>query len=518
MAREGESAARSTLFLTGMAALTQLLSFGYRVILSRMIGAEGMGLYQLVMSAYAVLLSLSTVGLTAGASNLSAQYLALGNGRAMEQTRRMCLGLLAADAAVLTAVVTGLYDPISVWLLGDARTQLGLVLMMPCLLLTGVENIHKHLFYGAGLVKPPAFVELAEQFIRACAVLGLLWAFLPQNGERTVGLIVAGMVVCEVFSSGALTLLYRRKLSALGERGRGEGRRVLLRRVGSIALPIALTSLLGNLMGAANSALIPRKLVEAGMERGEAVAELGIVCGMTLPMLGLPTVFLGALNLVMIPRLARSVALKQSARVQHQVQRALMAVSVLILPSMALMVVLGPDLAVLMFGEEEAGRHLLPLAAATLFSCYHGVLNGILSGIERQRQSALVSLLCDGVQLAFVFTVAWPGVGILGFVAGTLVSEVLAAVLCALCVGRAVRVKIPVFQCVTAPGLGALLMGLTANLLFRYLKDSGVAPLAAMVGVTGFALVIYVAALQVQGVSLTEVFRFQTRSSKKTQG
>ena len=54
-------------------------------------------------------------------------------------------------------------DPISVYLLGDARTQLGLMLLVPCAALTGVENIHKHFFYGAGLVGPPAVVELLEQ-------------------------------------------------------------------------------------------------------------------------------------------------------------------------------------------------------------------------------------------------------------------------------------------------------------------------------------------------------------------
>ena len=64
-------------------------------------------------------------------------------------------------------------------------------------------------------------------------------------------------------------------------------------------------ALLGNLMGAVNATLIPRKLVEGGMDRGEAVSELGVVCGMTLPMLSLPTVFLGAMSLVLVPRLAR---------------------------------------------------------------------------------------------------------------------------------------------------------------------------------------------------------------------
>ena len=79
-----------------------------------------------------------------------------------------------------------------------------------------MENLHKHFFYGAGLVRPPAIVELVEQFIRTAAVLGLLFFFLPQYPERVVGLIVLGMVICEVFSACTLSVLYRRRLGRLG--------------------------------------------------------------------------------------------------------------------------------------------------------------------------------------------------------------------------------------------------------------------------------------------------------------
>ena len=47
-----------------------------RVALSRLVGAEVMGLYQLLMPVCSVLLSLTAVGLTAAMSNLSSQYLA----------------------------------------------------------------------------------------------------------------------------------------------------------------------------------------------------------------------------------------------------------------------------------------------------------------------------------------------------------------------------------------------------------------------------------------------------------
>ena len=95
------------------------------------------------------------------------------------------------------------------------------------------------------------------------------------------------------------------------------------------------------------------------MDRAAAMSEFGVVCGMTLPMLALPTVFLGALNLVLVPRLAYSTALDRPEEVRRRAGRAMLAVSVLILPSMALMVVLGPDLARVMFGQPSAGEHLL---------------------------------------------------------------------------------------------------------------------------------------------------------------
>lgn len=83
-------------------------------------------------------------------------------------------------------------DFVSVVLLGDARTQLGLILLVPCVALTGVENFHKHWFYGAGLVRPPAVTELCEQLVRSAAVLGCCGCSCPSTRSGG-GPVVAGM-------------------------------------------------------------------------------------------------------------------------------------------------------------------------------------------------------------------------------------------------------------------------------------------------------------------------------------
>lgn len=495
------SAGGSVLLLTGMGAVSHVLGFFYRVALSRMVGAEVMGLYQLVMPVFSVVLSCTAVGLTAAVSNLTARRLALEDRRGADQVLRTCLWWMLGLLLPVGAALIWWSDGVSVWLLGDARTQLGLILLVPCAAFTGVENLHKHAFYGAGTVGAPAAVELLEQVVRAAAVLGLLVLFLPQYPERVVGLIVAGMVICEVFSSCALVLLYHRRRRRQRLTGEGLPRRQRRCQIFAVALPVGTTALLGNLMGALNAGLIPQKLVEGGMERRAAVAEFGVVCGMTLPMLALPTVFLGAVGLVITPRLARWAALGQWEQARAGIGRALTGVSLLVLPAMGLMAVLGGELGALLFQQQGVSTYLLPLAGVMTLGCYQSTFAAVLSGVGRQGTVAWISIVCDVVQLAGT---AWlvPQMGMGGYVASSAAAGVLGLLLCTAMVVRVTKLRMQFFQWVAAPGLSALLMTLTCRLLMNWMRDSGVSALCSVLCVAGFGVALYLSALSAQGVSL----------------
>lgn len=500
------SAGKGALLLTVLGAASQLLGFAYRVVMSRLVGAQVMGLYQLILPVQSVLLSLSAVGMVSAVSNLTAQHLALGNSRAASQTVGTCLRMFVCALVPLGALVIVNSDFISVKYLGDARTQLGLILLVPCVALTGIENIHKHFFYGAGLVGTPAIVDLLEQLIRAVSVLTLLFIFLPQYPERVVGLIVGGMVICEIFSSVTLVILYRRRLRRTKLTGQGEGGGVRRRRILSIATPVAGNAVLSNLMASANAALIPQKLVEGGLERAAAVSQFGIVCGMTMPMLTLPTVFLGALNLILVPRLARSHALGRKKEIRRLANRAISAVAVLALPSMALMTVLGGELGRLLFAQRAVGEHLPMLAATVALSCYCSVLCSILNGIERQGTVAGISLVGSGFQLALTLAlVPLAGVGMRGYVLAGLLATLLEVVLCLAFVMRYTGISLQLFQGLVAPALASLLSALTGNLLFHKLQDSGVGAVFSIFLVTTFSAFLYLVTLSTQGVRLREV-------------
>ncbi len=136
------------------------------------------------------------------------------------------------------------------------------------------------------------------------------------------------------------------------------------------------------------------------------------------------------------------------------------------------------------------------------------MLAGALNGIGSQRAAAAVSLLGGGVQqLCTLVLTPVPGVGMGGYVAGALVSAAVELVLCLYWTARRTGLRVRLFQWITAPGLAALLAALSGNLLFRMLKDGGLGPLPAALATLAFAGLLYLAALQAQGVSVRKTLR-----------
>ena len=491
-----------TVLLTAVGLFSQLVGFVYRIFLSRLIGAETMGLYQLVMPVYSMMMSVTAVGFTVAIATLSAKFCALKDRGAVRDTLRKALGCFFLAAVPLSVLVIAASDPISVYLIGDARTRLGIILLMPCVLLTGVENLHKHCFYGIGRIGPPALSETAEQLVRSAAVIGLLLLLKPRTGEQKVGVIVAGMVLCEVCSALTLAGLFRRhwRMEPPGAARHSVSRRQLV----EIAVPVGMTSLLGTLLGSANAVLIPDRLVAGGMEAGAAMEAFGVMCGMTIPLLAMPTGFVGALCLTMVPDLARRTAGGDRRAGGRFLDRILSATSLLMAPAMALLAVVGPTIGRAVYKEPAAGGSMTWLAVGMLLSCYQSVLSGALNGLSLQKLGARNAILSDVVQLGFTyFTV--PKWGLAGFVAGFVLSSLAGMGLNLVSVLRSTKGKPEFYRWFVRPLLSAALVWGWCRVVFGVLSRGGCAEWLNCLLCTVLGLILYCAALQAQGVKLRKL-------------
>lgn len=122
MARQ--SYLKNAAILTGTGLLLRAAGMFFRIYIAARIGAEGMGLYQLIYTVYTMAVTLATAGLSVAATRLSAELLATddpANVRAaMRRTLALGLGLGAAAAALLFTGAGLAAD----WWLEDARAAL----------------------------------------------------------------------------------------------------------------------------------------------------------------------------------------------------------------------------------------------------------------------------------------------------------------------------------------------------------------------------------------------------------
>ena len=70
---------RGTLLLTIAGVISRIMGFFYRIFLANTIGAEGMGIYQLIFPIYSVCFSLCASGIETAISKLTAEKIATGN-------------------------------------------------------------------------------------------------------------------------------------------------------------------------------------------------------------------------------------------------------------------------------------------------------------------------------------------------------------------------------------------------------------------------------------------------------
>lgn len=105
---------------------TRFIGFFYRIYMSNTIGAEGMGLYQLIMPIYMLAWSITSSGFTTTISKLTAQENAkrqYGNmGRVLKQSVSICLFISLAVSGLLFYFA----DFISLHVIKDARTLISL--------------------------------------------------------------------------------------------------------------------------------------------------------------------------------------------------------------------------------------------------------------------------------------------------------------------------------------------------------------------------------------------------------
>lgn len=427
--------AASNLFL-------HLLGFAYRIVLSRLAGPEGMGVYTLVMQAYSILYAVALSGCCVAVSAMTAKLCSRGDIAGVRKLTRIALVAFFAVFALSALPIALFPQTVAVSLLGDARTQAALLPLLVCIFLTGIENVIKSVFHGSRQVKYAIMSETGEQCLRIALVLLLLFKLNNDDHGRTAFLIILGMTLSEIFSVSFLLVNYRRRFIKCEPKRNAAASMCtqdMKAEFKGILLPTTATSLISNMFSSVATILFPARLVAAGFERSAALSALGVISGMAAPLMTLSIPLINSMSTVILPNIASSVAVGDAGRTRYMIAKALMLTGILALPLNALLLPAVPRLCELLFGQGISATLALMLAVHAGISYFLIVSISILNGLGRQRQVLTNALIGESVQLALIWLLAAvPELNVYGYMAGLIIGDALRLTLNLICVASAV--------------------------------------------------------------------------------
>jgi stage V sporulation protein B len=407
-----------TLMVAGL--VTRVLGFIYRIVLTRMVGAAGMGLFQMVFPLLSLVLTFVTAGLPVAISKLVAEAMVGRDRVRVKRILRVSTVVILSMAVIFTILMWLLRGLVQTYWLTDARAYPTYLAMIPIVTIIAISSIYRGYFQGLQDMSPPAWASILETVVRIISIWILAAYFIQFSLPFAAAAAMMGMVLGELTGLLWLMVQYRRKgrlsivLSDAPERSLETSRQTLYAIV-QIAAPVTFSRLIGSLIYAIEPVLVTRSLLAAGFSTSTATILYGQYGGMAIPLLVFPTVFTGSLAVNLVPAVSEAIAGDQRSRIHSRFAQTWTATALVGLPTSVILTLYAEPLCYTIFGEHAVGPILAVMAPAGFLLYLQGPLAGILQGLNRAGIAMRNSIIGGVLRLVFIYLLASnPHFGILG--------------------------------------------------------------------------------------------------------
>lgn len=419
---------KGTLILTLAGTLSRFIGFFYKIFLSRTIGAEALGIYQLIFPLFAFCLALSCGGLQTAISRYAASsktdriarsYLTIGT------TLSLVLSFCCAVFLFRYA------DFLSLHLLGEARCEPLLRIMAVAIPFACIHACISGYYYGRKKAGIPSASQLVEQLIRVLGVWLVCSILTEQQQEFTAGIAVWGLVFGEIasalFSLTALSakknIVFQKSAFQKTTNTAFYDLKARTSNLCSMAIPLTINRVSLSLAQSLENILIPLSLRSFGYSSEDALSVYGILTGMVFSTIMFPAVLSNSLSAMLLPEIAKAQAEKKEQQIAHLIRKTIESSLVLGFLCTLLFLLGGSYIGVFLFGNHLAGVYIRTLSWISPFLFLSGTLCSILHGFGKPKIVLALNIIGSCIRIFCIFYFV-PTIGIRGYLWGMLASQI----------------------------------------------------------------------------------------------
>ncbi|NMO96752.1 stage V sporulation protein B [Paenibacillus lemnae] len=452
-----QSFIKGTLILLTAGILNRLLGFIPRIALPRIIGPEGVGIYQLGYPFFIVLVTLITGGIPLAIAKLVAEAEGAGHTERSRQILRTSL-ILTVSAGAMCMVLSLLLAPwITQVILPDARVYQTFVSMTPMMMIIAVSAVYRGYFQGKQNMVPSAASSIIETIVRIVCMLWFAHLLMPKGIAFGAAGAMLGTAVGELIGMLVLLWQYEReqkrrkkmhtekslddpeseKKNSQGTDDASLNNRSILKRLAGIALPVTGGRMIGSVSYLLESIITARSLALAGIATSVATAQYGALQGMIIPLLLLPGAITMSLAVALVPSLSEAAARGDKTLIHKRMNQALRLALVTGAPFAVIMFVLAEPLCMLMYSNAEIGSMLKIMAPFALFLYVQAPLQAALQALDRPGRALINTLIGAFIKLGLILYLSSnPEFGIHGAVIAIIVNSIIVTFLHSFSISR----------------------------------------------------------------------------------
>lgn len=429
----GKKIIKGTFILTLSGIISKLIGFYYRIFLTDIIGANGMGIYQMVLPVLGLFAALGC----AGSELVMSKTIAEVSDNQKELNYRFKIGFLySMIVSSLSTVLMFLLTPfISKYFVSGDDTSKLLYFMLPALILMAIHSAINGYYIGTNR---PMISGLCLCFE---SITKLLFMFIISNYLGAINKpvlpehCIIAMVFSELFSSAIMIIckIYDSKKNFVSIEKPPEitGVRKLQKDLYSffkLAIPVSLTRILLSAIHSVEAILIPVFLVLYGLSEDTAISVYGIIVGMSIPFVLFPSAITTALSSMLLPSISECVAKKDMKSVSKSSSMALRYSMSMGIFFTFFFLSFGKMLGILFFKNSLAGEYLTIFAWLCPFIYVEITLSGIINGFGLTKNTCIYNIISAIIRIIFLL-VFIPMYGIIGYLWGLLAGEITGTIL-----------------------------------------------------------------------------------------
>ncbi len=470
---------KSVATLTLFSILTRLLGFLLRIYLSRTIGSEALGLYQVALSVFMVLLTIVTSGLTLIVSRMTASYRVAKDKKATSSLASVGL-VVSLTISITLCVIVLVFKNLFAKLFANGDCINILIALLPALVFSSVYSILRGVMWGQDNYFALSITEFIEELAKvAFCILFLVTGMTAIQGALSVAYAFTCACLVSAVFVVVLYFLYGGKI--------GKPSRIyksLIRQ----ASPITAVRVIGSLVSPIIALILPAKLIAAGYSSSQALSVYGVAMAMTFPLLSLPSTLIGSLSTALVPDISMALAENNNEHIQKRVAasfRFALFIAFLIVPTY---VAVGDLIGVFLYDNPLSGVLLEYSAWIMVPMGITNISSAILNSVGMEMR-AFVNYTIGGVFTFLSIIFLTKSMGVLSLSFGMGINATITAFLNILVLKKKLKIDVKIFKQLVAMILCALPTMALSSFVAAILKNF--LPIFFTIAISGVCAVLF---------------------------